>query len=166
MEVDLEVFPLRISLRGRQLWLGWISAEPWDYFVNESGSIAWSLTRIGLLRELSRIKYNYIQGSDSFFDLDEVLGGLRDGRIVDANLMLNLWNIFTDFYNTISGQRVRLFSPKNKKAYDALFANSDAAKVIGIEHAYICAHDLQAILNVMEAGSEMLFDSTIGAKKK
>lgn len=163
VDATQEVFPVRIALRGREIWLAWVAAESGNYFVQDQDAIVWSPTRAGLLGELSRTGCGRARQDDTLLDLDSAVGTLRDGRFVDADRLVELWNILSDFYNTVHMPRVALFSPEDVATYDALFANSDIGNALELEPVALGEHHLQAVLKVMERGSAMIAGRTFGA---
>jgi hypothetical protein len=162
VDTKQEVFPVRIALREREIWLGWVSAESGNYFVQDQDAIVWSPTRAGLLGELSRAGGGRARQDDTLLDLDGAINALRDGRFVDADLLVELWNILSDFYNTVHMPRVSLFSPEDVATYDALFANCDIGNALELEPTPLGEHHLQTVLKLMERGSAMIAGRTFG----
>lgn len=162
MDAKQEVFPVRIALRGREIWLGWVSAESGNYFVQDQGAVVWAPTREGLLSELSRAGGGRVRQDDTLLDLDGAISALRDGGFVDADLLVELWNILSDFYNTVHMPRVALFSPEDVATYDALFANCGIGNALELEPTPLGEHHLQTVFKVMERGSAMIAGRTFG----
>lgn len=165
MSEETQVFPVHFSVLGKDLWLGWVSAEPWNYFVSVDGNVAWSNNHTSLLSEVERMSGSRLEEDQSFFDLDEAMNSLRGERVVDANLLVDIWNMFTDFHNTVSTRSVRLFGAEDTELYDALFANCDASLIIGLDSDQgLSEEQMEELMRILEQGREMLYASTFGRR--
>lgn len=160
-ESTIEVFPVHMILEGNSIWLGWVPTEPMDYFVHAGDSVVWSFTHDGLLQNVP-LGGSFIWGEPSLYNLDEALEGLRRNLILSSGLLIDLWNLFTDFSNTLSENKTSVFCSDFVGAYDALFADAEAANIVGVHRPRAGEKELQAIYSVMEKGKKMILDATIG----
>lgn len=158
----MEVFPVRIALQGREVWLGWVSAEQGNYLVQDGGAVVWSPTRAGLLDEMSRVGHRHLRQDDTLLDLDRAVAALAAGRPMDADALIDLWNILTDFHNTVAAQPVPLFSPEDVQTYNAVFANCGVADALELEPVPLSDPHRRAVLKVMEKGGELIASRTFG----
>lgn len=106
-----------------------------------------------------------VEEDQSFFDLDKAMTGLREECLVDANLLVDIWNMFTDFHNTVSTRSVRLFGAEDTELYDALFASCDASRIIGLDSDQgLSEEQMEELMRILEQGREMLYASTFGRR--
>lgn len=155
-----EIFPVHLAINGQAIWLGWMSSDSGDCFVANANRIVWSSTCPGLWSAIDAVWTVYQRGEPSFFNVDLALEHLRHDRIGDIELLMNIWNLLTDFHNT-GGRRARLFHERHFDTYQTLFANCEVADWVGVEHQDVELTQVRSARVVIEDGVAMILSATV-----
>lgn len=153
-----EVFPVRLRANGKEAWFLWESSDAADFFwSNEEGVLVaedWPV----LMSEVDQLDKRLKVGDHSFFDVDGALRSLRETSRVDPELMIDIWNLLTDLFRTISGSRDR-FHVDLSDTYDAYFSRCEVAGFVGIIPDVLSSEDVKNALKVLEDGAKMISEA-------
>lgn len=161
----MEVFPVKIALKGEVIWLGWVSTEDGhELFLTNNGCLIFSCDgRDELIRAVMAIFPDVQAGIESFFDFDSVVG--RTGRevVLEGDLALDTWNLLTDLHHTFGGEGT-MFLESHREVYSRLFSQSEVASWVDVQRAQLSVRDKEVVREVLLEGIE-LFAQKIGIAK-
>lgn len=153
-----EVFLTRLHIAERSVWLAWVaSSSGSDFFLAENRALLWS-GKDADIRSYLEGKGISIENETSYFDVDSLLCGLKFGSIVSPDLAINVWNIFTDFYNTFhNGSAAKFCEDRDLDGlYDRLFSLCGAAKIIDLDASRLTDEDINLLSEIVEMGVAMI----------
>jgi len=150
----MEVFPVKIALKGEVIWLGWVSPENGcDLFLTNNGCLIFSCDgKDELMREVRAIFPNAQVEIESFFDLDSAVEGA--GREVVRDLALDIWNLLTDLHHTFGGGGT-MFLESHREVYSRLFSQSEVASWVDVQRVQLSARDIEVVREVLLEGIEL-----------
>lgn len=153
--VQREVFPVGLRANDEEAWFLWESTNAGDFFwIKDEGLLAAD----DLLSIMSKaaLSAEYVKvGGQSFFDLDGALRSLRATSSVDPELMIDVWNLLTDLFRTISGSDGR-FHADLSETYDAYFSRCEVAGFVGLQPETLASQDVMNAIKVHEDGVTMI----------
>lgn len=153
-----EVFPVRLRANGKEAWFLWESTDATDFFwSNEEGVLVaedWPI----LMSKADVLAEHVKVGDHSFFDVDGALKSLREASIVDPELMIDIWNLLTDLFGTISGSKDR-FHADLSDTYDAYFSRCEVAGFVGILPGPLSSEDVKNAIKVLVDGAKMVSEA-------
>lgn len=153
-----EVFLICLTVAKRNLWLAWVaSLSGADFFLAENKALLWSDNDADIKNHLKENGLS-VENEISYFDIDDLLRGLRRGSIADPDLAINVWNMFTDLYNTFHDEKVAKFCEDIdlNDLYGRLFSLCGAAEIIGLEASRITSKDMDLLYEIVGVGVAMV----------
>lgn len=150
-----EVFPVRLRANGEDAWLLWESSDAGDYFWGKDGGLLVAEDLPSILSKADLSAGNVKVGEESFFDVDGALRSLRATSSVDPELMIDIWNLLTDLFRTISGSKDR-FHADLSETYDAYFSGCEVAGFVGLQPETLASQDVMNAIKVLEDGVAMI----------
>lgn len=150
-----EVFPVRLRANGDEAWFLWESSDAGDYFWGEDEGLLVAEDLPSIMSKADLSAGNVKVGGQSFFDVDGALRSLRATSSVDPELMIDIWNLLTDLFRTISGSRDR-FHADLSETYDVYFSKCEVAGFVGLQPDTLASQDVMNAIKVLEDGVTMI----------
>ena len=146
---------MRLRANGEEAWFLWESSDAGDFFwSNDEGVLAaedWPT----LLHKSDVLAGRVKIGEESFFDVDGAMRSLRTASSVDPELVIDIWNLLTDLFKTISGSNDR-FHAELSDTYDCYFSKCEVAGFVGIQPGIISTQNIKNAIRVLEDGASMI----------
>lgn len=152
----MEVFPIKIVLKGEATLLGWVSPESGrDFFLTNNGYLIFSCDgKDDLIWEVMKIFPDVQVMDESFFDIDSVVDKLSKGIVLEDDFALSIWNLLTDLYHTFGGGE-KMFFESHFEVYSRLFSQSEVASFVDVQRVQLSARDIEVVREVLLEGSEL-----------
>lgn len=150
-----EVFPVRLHANGEEAWFLWESSDASDFFWSNDEGLLTADDLPSIMSNADLSAGDVKLGGQSFFDVDGALRSLRTNSSVDPELMIDIWNLLTDLFMTISGSKER-FHADLSETYDAYFSRCEVAGFVGIQPETLASQDVINAIRVLEDGVTMI----------
>lgn len=86
------------------------------------------------------------------------LAQLRAGRVADAELIIDIWNLFTDLFRALGAGPRQMFFRQHRHSYDVFFSRCGVAEMVDIDAQTVGADDILRAAQVLEAGVAMMLE--------
>ena len=146
---------MRLRANGEEAWFLWESSDAGDFFWSSGGGVLTAEDWPALLHKADALAGYLRIGEESFFDLDGAMRSLRTASSVDPELMIDIWNLLTDLFRTLSGSNDR-FHADLSDTYDRYFSRCEVAGFVGMPPGIISPQDLRNAISVLEDGASMI----------
>lgn len=156
------MFPVNFTLDGKAVWLAWLSDEQGERFFSNGERPVFAGSERALEDFFLSSGYGWNLEDGIFFDLDGIESLLARGVMPDANAVLDVWNLFSDFSKTIDPSRSGMFMAEYKDTYSALFSMCDAADIVRLPEKELSSNDIENIRLVMASGRNMILGALDG----
>lgn len=154
------VYPVCFLIEEKSIWLGWSTNEQEiDFFLTDQRGVLWKRSRDELIEAIFSLPGEYSFGADHVFNLNLLKSAFSEKKQINANDVLTIWNLFTDFKFTVYGGG--MFCSEKIEAYDDLFESTDAGEIIFGEKRSLKKNIYQELRQVIHDGGEMLLLNTI-----
>jgi len=150
-----EVFPVRLHANGVEVWFLWESSDAGDFFWANDDGVLVAYDCLVMISKLDLSSEAVKVGDQSYFDLDGALRALRETSSIDPELMIDIWNVLTDLFRTISGGKERFHSDFSD-TYDSYFSRCEVAGFVGIRPDDLSSKDVKNAIKVLEDGLAMI----------
>ena len=152
----MEVFPVKIAIKGEVIWFGWVSPEDGsDFFLTNNGCLIFSCDgKDELMREVMAVFPDAQMEIESFFDLDSAVGVAGRGAVLEGDLALDIWNLLTDLHHTFGGGGT-MFLESHREVYSRLFSQSEVASWVDVQRVQLSARDIEVVREVLLEGIEL-----------
>jgi len=152
----VEVFPVKIAIKGEVIWLGWVFPENGNaLFLTNNGCLIFSCDgKDELVREVMAVFPDAQMEIESFFDLDSAVGVAGRGAVLEGDLALDIWNLLTDLHHTFGGGGT-MFLESHREVYSRLFSQSEVASWVDVQRVQLSARDIEVVREVLLEGIEL-----------
>lgn len=150
-----EVFPVRLRANGEEAWFLWESSDAGDHIWGKDEGLLVAQDLPSIMSKADLSAGNVKVGGPSFFDVDGALRSLRETSSVDPELMIDIWNLLTDLFRTISGSNDR-FHADLSETYDVYFSKCEVAGFVGLQPDALSSQDVMNAIKVLEDGVTMI----------
>ncbi|WP_282295259.1 hypothetical protein [Stenotrophomonas sp. PS02289] len=152
---EREVFPVRLCVNGEEAWFLWESSDAGDFFWSNEQGVLVAEDWPTLMSSADLPAGGVRVGDQSFFNVDAALRSLRESSSVDPELMIDIWNLLTDLFRTVSGSNAR-FHAGLSDTYDAYFSRCEVADFVGVQPGTPSSLDVKNAIKVLEDGATMI----------
>lgn len=153
---DLESFLVEIVWRGEPSYLIW-QTDVRDEFLAVGGRVlVWATPpEAQAFAAANRIA---LAENETKFDFDVVRRFVEGPAEVDAEALLNAWNLLLDLAATIGAEAVVAADRPLGDLYSRLFSLTGAGRIVGLEHAPLNAGDVDSLRGFFRVGLGVLED--------
>ena len=158
--MDIPFYIAGFKVASRHIYFGWQSVDlPASSIVKVHENIIHADSPGRCLLAIREAFPDSVFDSTIFFDLDDIGLRLAEGRPVEADDIINLWNMLTDIRNAMRPEAENtgeLFMPEAMAVYDRFFSRTSAGGLVGLDAAPLGPDDDVVALQVVERGADLL----------
>ncbi len=162
--MDLSIYPVCVTAHAQHIWFGWRSVDdPSDVIVKINGLLLWDRTKTGYMKKHSQFEKKATYETETIIDLDSIARRLESNECVDANDILNAWNMLTDIRNSLDFQKGAAFPLSDERyieTYDRIFSNTPTAGLIDFDAGKLTKEDYGNAAKVISSGIAMVLNVT------